>query len=224
MKKVFFFDMDGVLFNSMPHHAQAWEEIMSAHGLNFTARDCYLQEGRTGQSVIDECFMRERGRHATDEEVKLIYGQKSARFHELGGAAPVEGVAELLNYLKGQGTLIFIVTGSGQQTLFDNLTNAFPGIFSRERMVTGLDVKRGKPDPEPYLKAFEKAEKMCNGGLLKSDCVVIENAPLGIRAGRSAGFDVYAVNTGPLSDDDLTAERPTCVFHSMGELLNYLRS
>ena len=223
-KKVYFFDMDGVLFDSMPHHAQAWEEVMSRYGLHFTARDCYLQEGRTGQSVIDECMLRERGRHATDEEVNIIYNEKSARFHELGGAAPVTGVKDLLDYLKQQGALIFIVTGSGQQTLFDTLQTHFPGIFTRERMITAHDVTHGKPDPEPYLKAFARAKAMMTPNVITPvDCCVIENAPLGTRAGHDAGFDVYAVNTGPLDDEDLWAEHPTKVFGNMTELLTFFK-
>ena len=227
--------MDGVLFDSMPHHAQAWEEVMSRYGLRFTARDCYLQEGRTGQSVIDECFLRERGRHATEDEWTAIYAEKSARFHELGGAAPVEGVQQLLSFLHQQGALIFIVTGSGQQTLFDTLQTHFPGIFTRERMVTAHDVTHGKPDPEPYLKAYERAKAMFLTGpvsqahspqadmLTPEQCCVIENAPLGIKAGHDAGFDVFAVNTGPLDDADLWAQHPTKVFRNMHELLLFLK-
>ena len=224
MKKVFFFDMDGVLFDSMPHHAIAWEEVMSKHGLHFTARDCYLQEGRTGQSVIDECFVRELGRHATEDEIRSIYGEKSARFQSLGGADAMRGAKELLHYLCERGAMVFIVTGSGQKTLFDTLENNYPGVFTRERMVTAYDVSHGKPNPEPYLKAFEKASRLYAGTLTKADCCVVENAPLGIRAGWAAGFDVYAVNTGPLLDEDLLAEHPAKVFKSMTELLAFIKN
>lgn len=224
MKKAFFFDMDGILFDSMPHHSQAWEEIMSKYNLNFTVRDCYLQEGRTGQSVIDECFIKNKGRHATAEEVEQIYGEKTARFFELGGAEPIDGVKDVLNYLKNNGALIFIVTGSGQQSLFDVLHQNFPETFTRERMITAFDVAHCKPNPEPYLKAFEKAKFLSHDdNFKKSDCCVIENAPLGIRSAREAGLDTYAVNTGPLKDSDLLAEQPTMLFHNMKELLAYLQ-
>ena len=52
--KAYFFDMDGVLFDSMPYHAIAWERVMNAHGMPFTRHDGFLNEGRTGQSVIAE--------------------------------------------------------------------------------------------------------------------------------------------------------------------------
>ena len=58
MNKAYFFDMDGVLFDSMPNHAIAWEEVMKQHNLPFTIRDCYVNEGRTGESVIREAMLK----------------------------------------------------------------------------------------------------------------------------------------------------------------------
>jgi len=233
VKRAYFFDMDGILFNSMPNHARAWEEVMSKHNLAFTAQDCYLQEGRTGQSVIDECYLKNYGRHATEEEWQAIYLEKTQRFHSLGGAKPVAYVKSVLNYLQKQGALIFIVTGSGQQSLFDMLDAHFPGIFTRDRMITALDVTHGKPDPEPYIKAFQKAQGLAlfpnsvTGDIYpitKEDCVVIENAPLGIRAGRLAGLEVYGVNTGPLPDASLAEEGASHIFPDMRALLRFIKN
>lgn len=223
MKRAFFFDMDGVLFNSMPNHAEAWETVMNRHGLPFTRRDCYLQEGRTGESVIDEYIRRIEGRVPGKDELLSIYKEKTELFHALGGAAPIDGVKEVLDYLLAQNAIIFIVTGSGQQSLFDMLDQHFPGIFVRERMVTAWDVVNGKPDPEPYLKALAKAQAI-DPTLQADECVVIENAPLGTRSGHAAGLQVYAVNTGPLTDDDLWQEGATQVFKNMQQLLEFLEN
>ena len=46
------FDMDGVLFDSMPYHASAWSQVMQEAGYNFTPHDVYMNEGRTGSSTI----------------------------------------------------------------------------------------------------------------------------------------------------------------------------
>ena len=213
----FFFDMDGVIFDSMPHHAQAWEIVMGNHGLPFTARDCYLQEGRTGQSVIREAIWTAEHREATEEEIWPIYWEKTNLFHELGGAVPMRGIEHVLAYLKENDKSIYIVTGSGQQTLFDTLSDYFPGVFARERMVTAFDVKHGKPDPEPYLKAWEKS------GCTKDQCCVIENAPLGIRAAKAAGLFTIGVNTGPLQDEDLAREGADVVLPDMEALLCWLQ-
>lgn len=216
MKKAFFFDMDGVLFDSMPLHAIAWERVMASHGLPFTAHDTYLNEGRTGESVIDEAFMTTQHRHATPEEVTQIYAEKTRLFHTLGDAQPIQGVAEVLRYVQAQGCCIWIVTGSAQQSLFDKLDTCFPGIFVRERMITAWDVVHGKPHPEPYLKAWERS------GLPKEECAVVENAPMGVESGKAAGLTVYAVNTGILTRDDLAQVGADRVFDDMPGLLQFL--
>ena len=88
----------------------------------------------------------------------------------------------------------------------------FPDIFRRELMVTAFDVKHGKPDPEPYLMGMQK------GGLTPEECIVVENAPLGIRAAKAAGIFTIAVNTGPLPDNVLTDEGADLLFPSMQAL------
>ena len=218
MKQGFFFDMDGVLFDSMPNHAAAWEEVMSQHGLPFTAEDCYINEGRTGQDVIHEAILKYAHRDASDEEIWSIYHEKTAAFQRRGGAQPMRGVKQVLDFLKARGAQIWIVTGSGQKSLFDNIDSHFPGIFTRERMITAFDVSHGKPNPEPYLKAWERS------GLPKEECCVIENAPLGIRAGKAAGLYSIAVNTGPLADDLLHREGADQVFPDMAALLTFLQT
>ena len=218
-KRAYFFDMDGVLFNSMPHHAIAWEEVMKEHDLPFTAYDCYLNEGRTGESVIREAMWKARNRDATPDEIKQIYTEKSERFNLLaqqaGGTVVIDGVAEVLRYVQSTGSQIWVVTGSGMRSLLDHLNNALPPVFQRDRMITAFDVTHGKPDPEPYLKAWERS------GLNKEQCFVIENAPLGVRSGKAAGLTVYAVNTGILMREDLA--QADQVFDSMAELLEFLK-
>lgn len=78
-------------------------------------------------------------------------------------------------------------------------------------MVTAFDVKKGKPNPEPYLIGLEK------GGLKANEAIVVENAPLGVEAGSKAGIFTIAVNTGPLSDNVLWDAGANYLFHSMIE-------
>ncbi len=220
MYKAFFFDMDGVLFDSMPHHAQAWEVVMSKYALGFTARDTYLQEGRTGQDVIEECYRRKYHTSPPRSLVWQIYHEKTELFHQLGEPQPIPGIAEVLCFLKNLPTppQLWIVTGSGQQTLFAQLEDSFPSLFRRDRMVTAYDVHHGKPAPEPYLCAFRQS------GCKKEECMVIENAPLGIRSGKSARLFTVAVNTGILQPEDLAKEGADKVFGSMADLLTFLKT
>ncbi len=191
------FDMDGVLFDSMPNHAYAWSHAMTQFGLAMTAEEAYMNEGRTGSGTIDILAQRFWGRSATEEEKQRIYAAKSALFNTLPEAKPMPGARDLLGMVKRAGKQIVLVTGSAQVSLLEHLEHHFPGCFRRELMVTGFDVKHGKPHPEPYLMGLQKA------GIQASEAVVVENAPLGVEAAHAAGIFTIAVNTGPLPDDIL---------------------
>lgn len=216
MLKAFLFDMDGVLFDSMPGHAVAWVKAVERFGLSMTAEEVYMNEGRTGAGTINALAQRTWGRDATESEIKEIYAAKSEEFNryfEQQGEAPVmPGVTDVLNKVRARGLMRVIVTGSGQLSLLDNLNRHFPGQFSRELMVTAFDVKRGKPDPEPYLMGLQKAH------LRADEAVVIENAPLGVQAAHAAGIFTIAVNTGPLPDSALWDAGADRVYPDMNAL------
>ena len=210
--KAVLFDMDGVLFDSMKNHAKAWNKAMSMYGMNLSEEEAYMHEGRTGASTINIVCMRERGCNADEEEIKKIYQTKSDIFNTLPKAEPMPGAYTLLRNIKESGLQPVLVTGSGQLSLIDNLNHHFPGIFQKEFMVTAFDVKYGKPNPEPYLMGLKKA------GIAPNDAVVVENAPLGVKAGVAAGIFTIAVNTGPLPDSALLDEGANLLFGSMLEL------
>lgn len=191
--KAVLFDMDGVLYDSMPNHAKAWSTAVTEFGLSMSPHEAYLHEGRTGHGTINILAQRHWGRNATTEEMERIYAAKSALFNTCPEPQPMPGAAQLLQSIRSLGLTIVLVTGSAQRSLLTRLAHDFPGIFSAERMVTAFDVKHGKPHPEPYLMGLEKA------GVSASEAVVIENAPLGVEAAHAAGIYTIAVNTGPLS-------------------------
>ena len=79
--KAVLFDMDGVLFNSMPYHADAWHKVMERHGLHLSREEAYLHEGRTGAATINIVYQRQYGKDATPEMIQSIYAEKSAEFN-----------------------------------------------------------------------------------------------------------------------------------------------
>jgi HAD superfamily hydrolase (TIGR01509 family) len=212
--KAVFFDMDGVLFDSMPAHAEAWVRAIKKIGLPFTHYEAYMYEGRTGTGTINGIFQRELGRNATEEEKKAIYSHKSEEFKELSQTVPMPFAGDLLNKLKNKGLDIVLVTGSGQASLLDSLEVYYPGIFCQEKMVTAFDVKYGKPNPEPYLMGLQKA------GVKPWEAVVVENAPLGVEAAKGAGIFTVAINTGILEDEVLVDAGANIVLPGMQELYN----
>ena len=215
--KAVFFDQDGVLYNSMPYHAKSWAWAMTKHGMPYTEMECYRNEGRTSTGVIQEHHMQMFGTDATPELIKAVYADKSAMFTEMTGGFPgiIPGVDKVLQYLHSHGIQCWVVTGSGQPDLFNALNDVFDNVFCD--IITSFDVTHGKPDPEPYLKAWSRS------GFKKSECMVVENAPLGVRAAKAAGLFCCAVNTGPLPDSELAAEHADRIFHSMDELLKWIQ-
>lgn len=207
--KAVLFDMDGILFNSMPNHAEAWHKTMAQFGFTLSREEAYMHEGRTGAATINIVSQRERGFDATEEEIKRIYQAKSDLFNQYPKAERMSGAWEVLTQIKEAGLIPMVVTGSGQTSLLDRLNQNFPDIFKRELMVTAFDVKYGKPNPEPYLMALKK------GGLEPNEALVVENAPLGVQAGVAAGIFTIAVNTGPLPDHVLLDQGANILFHSM---------
>lgn len=218
LPKAVFFDQDGVLFNSMPYHALSWEWAMNKHGLPFTKNQTYRNEGRTGAAVIQEAYRLIHNEDAPQELIEAVYKDKSDHFIQLtGGKLPelIPDIRKVLGYLRDNGVQCWVVTGSGQRSLINNLENTFPGIFSG--FITAFDVVHGKPNPEPYLKAWERS------GFKKEECYVVENAPLGVRAGKAAGLFTIAVNTGILPDSVLADEGADIVFPNMAALLQWLK-
>ena len=207
--KAVLFDMDGVLFNSMPNHTRSWHRIMERFGFGLSEEEAYMHEGRTGADTINIISRRERGHDATDEEIKAIYAAKAEEFNKCPEAPRMSGALEVLQKIKADGLTRMVVTGSGQVSLLERLNRNFPDIFQKELMVTAFDIKYGKPNPDPYLMALKK------GGFRPNEAIVIENAPLGVQAGVAAGIFTIAVNTGPLPDQVLWDAGANLLFPSM---------
>lgn len=210
--------MDGVLFDSMPNHSYAWSHAMTQFGLEMTAYEAYLHEGRTGSGTINILAQRYWGRDATPEEIERIYAAKAATFNTCPEPKPMPDALEALTAAKKLGCKIVLVTGSGQAKLLESLEQHYPGFFRQELMVTGFDVKRGKPDPEPYLMGLEKA------GIKAEEGIVVENAPLGVQAAKGAGIFTIAANTGPLEDSILKDAGADIVVPDLATVAAVLRS
>lgn len=211
-------DMDGVLYDSMPRHARAWQKMMALQGVSTTADEFFLYEGMTGPATIDLIFGRELHRHPDAEECRRLYAIKGKFFEEQGEPEVMPGAARMLRELKRRGVRCILVTGSAQRTTLDRLDRDFPGVFAVRDRITALDVTHGKPDPEPYLKGLEKA------GTRPEETIVIENAPLGVHAGKAAGLFTVAVTTGPIPREAFVSEKADAIFPSMPGFADFLKT
>jgi len=181
------FDWDGVVIDSSRHHEESWERLAREEGLP-------LPEGhfKRGFGMKNEVIIPEQLHWTTDPgEIQRLSLRKEALYREVVGAwgiEPLPGVSALLADLAA----VRIPAVIGSSTHRENIETALDLLGFRHRfaaIVTAEDVQRGKPDPEVFLKAAQRI------GRLPPECVVFEDALVGIEAARAAGMRVIAVAT-----------------------------
>jgi HAD superfamily hydrolase (TIGR01509 family) len=204
-------DMDGTLYDSMPHHADAWHQVATAEGIDCTRDEFFMYEGRTGASTINILFNRAFGHDASEADIKRIYTNKTEAFKAMPAVSPMPGAQSLIAQFVDAGIEPILVTGSGQGSLLERLDVDFNHVFKAEKRVTGHDVKHGKPHPEPYLMALKKA------GVEANCAIALENAPLGVKSAADAGVFTIAVVTGPIPREAMVEAGAAVVFNSMPE-------
>ena len=210
--KAVLFDMDGVLYDSMPNHAIAWQQSMTQFGIQMTADDAYATEGARGVDTIRKMVKRQQRRDIDEAEAQRMYDVKSHIFHSLPEAPIMPGVLDLMQQIQADGIQIGVVTGSGQRPLIQRILSDFENYVDEKHITTAYDVKHGKPNPDPYLVGLKKA-----GNLMPYEAIVVENAPLGVRAGVAAKIFTIAVNTGPLPAQILLDANADLLFPTMKE-------
>ena len=209
------FDMDGILYDSMPLHARAWKRMCDLNGIQADENEFYGYEGRTGASTINILFNRQYGHGADDDLCKLLYAQKSEFFKAMPAPAMMPGAKAAVDAVIAAGLRCVLVTGSAQHSVLDRLERDYSGAFSIR--VTGLDVKHGKPHPEPFLKGLDKA------GIKAWQAVAVDNAPLGVRSAADAGIFTIGVRTGPLPKGALLEAGADIELDSMDECAQMLK-
>ena len=202
-------DMDGVLYDSMPNHAEAWYRTLAPLGIVCTREDFFLLEGSTRRRTINTFFNKTYGHDAPEELSRALYDEKVRQFRQLKEASRMPHADKMIASLLAHNVRTVLVTGSSQGTLLELLDNDYPKAFNMPYRITGEDVQHGKPSPEPYLMGLQRA------GVNAHEAIVIENAPLGVEAGVAAGIFTIAVNTGPIKADTLYNAGADIVFDSM---------
>jgi len=180
------FDLDGVLVDSTPAVTRVWAQWAIAHG--FDPDDVVLKaHGRPSIATIRD-YLPHADHEAENREVER------REIADLGGVVTLPGARELLGALPLDRWTI--VTSCTRPLAEVRLATA--GLPIPARLLTCDDVKNGKPDPEPYLKGASLL------GVSARECVVVEDVPAGIRAGKAAGARVIACRT-TVSEAELKA-------------------
>jgi beta-phosphoglucomutase len=204
------FDMDGVLIDTMEDHAQAWLDILTPEGILIRREDVYEHEGEAALPSL-RGFFELNHKKATEAHLQELIRRKEGLFKQRARHKPFPGVREFLEQLKAAGKRLAIVTGTARHELAASLPQDLAAYF--ETIVTGDEVRHGKPDPEPYLTALSKLDVTAGRAL------VIENAPLGVRAACAAGIRCFAVETSMQCPRLVGAERCFANIISLAEYL-----
>ena len=174
---VLLFDLDGVLINSTPAVARVWRKWAVERGFNpdeVVAR----AHGRPSLTTVRE-YLPNADHEAENREVER------REIEDLDGVVPLPGALELLAGLpEDRWTIVTSCTRPLAQVRI-----RAAGLPLPKKLIPSNDIIRGKPDPEPYLKAASIL------GFPIAECVVFEDVPAGIRSGKSAGAKVIAFKT-----------------------------
>jgi len=171
------FDLDGVLVDSTPAVVRVWAGWARGHGFD-PDEVVKKAHGRPSITTIRE-LLPDADHAAEDREVER------REIADIDGVIPLPGAMELLQALPPERWAI--VTSCTRPLAGVRIAAA--GLPKPRYLVTSTDVEHGKPDPEPYLKGARLL------GVPASECIVIEDAPAGIRAGKAAGARVLALRT-----------------------------
>ncbi len=178
------FDYDGTLVKSPLDNFRAWHRVMSEYDIDLKPSEFYPYEGMKLQQMGLQFF---RGNVPPGIDPAELVKKKDQYYLEDHTFAFYDGVTELLGSLKKYNIPFALVTAAIRDRIERSAPKDFLSLFSA--IVTGDQLSRGKPHPDPYLKGAELL------GVKPSECIVVENAPLGIDSAKAAGCYCIGVTT-----------------------------
>lgn len=184
------FDMDGVLVDSIPHHIHSWNHVFREHGLPDFDREIYFSAlGQTNAEMLD-AFCNERGITLDGVQKAEILLKKEEIFREniSSDGTTTPGVRTWLEFCHARGCLCAVASSSTMANITHVLSSlALEDYFSV--LISGRHLPRTKPDPQIFLSAGAAL------GIAAESCLVIEDAPAGVAAAKSAQMACIAITT-----------------------------
>lgn len=178
------FDFDGVLMRSIEDHHRSWNEVFRQYDTEIGWEEFSTLEGQSLYTIAEQ-LCRHHGIDVSQSE--KIGRAKNDLYLKTATLKLYDGAVHLLDTLKRRKLQIGLVTGAHRDRFEISVDHHFLSYF--DAIITADDVTQTKPDPEPYLKAVAFI------GTPANECVVVENAPLGIESAKRAGIPVIALTT-----------------------------
>jgi len=208
--KVVLFDFDGVLIRSMEDHYEGWRLAMEDYGIEMAPEELYVREGAAVEELANQ-FTRKF--NLPFEEASNIVEKKRQHYDQVKNIELYPDLLDLLNWARERDLRLGVVSGARRTRVVEALENF--GITEYfDAVITLDDVFFTKPAPEPYLRAAEALNAK------PEECVVIENAPFGIRSAKAANMSCIAITT---TLSPMFLKEADVVSDNLGDTLNVLK-
>ncbi len=186
MIRAVLFDLDGVIVNTLHYHYLAWNHMFGKFGGSVSEHSVLLHEGRNSREILP-IFMKEAAVAIPEDQMEQFIEEKRAYYRTIVQVEHYPGAFESIDILKRRGYKVALVTACALKNMQHSLNAAQQAHF--DFILTGDEIPRAKPFPDPYLTAARQL------GVEPGECLVVENAPLGIEAAKAAGMYCVAIET-----------------------------
>lgn len=183
--KAVLFDFDGVVVRSMEDHYEGWRRALEEYGIDMSPEELFVMEGAGVEELAGQ--LTRKFNLPFDEASKIIQ-KKRIYYDQIKKVECYPHLIDVLDWIQERELKTALVTGGDRSRVMEVLENF--GLQDRfHTIVTADDVQLTKPSPEPYLKAARELD------VEPAECVVIENAPRGIRSAKAAGMRCIGITT-----------------------------
>jgi beta-phosphoglucomutase len=202
------FDLDGVIVDTLHYHFLAWNHMFGKYGGSVSEKTVLLHEGRNSREILP-ILIQEAGISIPEEDQARFIEEKRAYYRTIVQVTQYEGAFEAIDELKSRGFKVALVTACALKNMQHSLNSEQQAHF--DFIITGDEVPRAKPFPDPYLTAARQLK------LDPQQCAVVENAPLGVESAKNAGMYCIAIET-TLGKEYL--QSADCILQNIGEVVN----
>jgi HAD superfamily hydrolase (TIGR01509 family) len=222
MIKAILMDFNGVIINDEPLQMQAYQEVLKGEGIDLTEADYYSSLGMDDKTFVEAAYKR-ASKDYTDDRVAAMIEGKTAKWREIvDKEIPLfDGVENFIKKMEKDFALGVVSMARREEIEYVlekiGLRSSFLSIISAE------DVSHCKPNPECYHKGFNliDAARTARGSnpIVHSDCLVIEDSPPGIQAGKLAGLKTLGI-TNTVSAKELREAGADVVSKNLGDWMS----
>src|ERR1035437_7324380 len=186
MVKATLFDLDGVIVNSLHYHYLAWDHMFKGIGDNVTEESIFLSEGMNSFEILPLFLKQFNVELPVEKHLKFIEDKRNY-FRQIVKLTYYPNAFKTIEQLRDRGYTTALVTACARKNMEKSIDSEHQKLF--DFIISGDDVPRSKPNRDPYLIAQKTL------GLEVSDCVAVENAPLGVESAENAGMICIAVES-----------------------------